>query len=78
MTAQRLTELGFTNIVKATMDLTAQAIYNEIDTKPEIAVRVLDEVQNENDPYPVDKDNYDLFLEDWVETQAESLHLVQY
>lgn len=79
MALENLTELGFTNdIFRPTIDETAEAIHEAIDNDTDLAVRVLDEVQDEANPYPVNKDNYDLFLEDWVNTKAEALHLVQY
>lgn len=81
MTQQRLNELqklGFTNILKPTIDMTAEAMYEQIDNDADLAVRVLDEVQDEANPYPVNKDNSDLFIENWVEAKAEALHLIQY
>ena len=78
MPETRLNALGFTNICRPTIDATSQAIHAQIDNDPEIADRVLAEVQEDSAPFIVDKENYELFLENWVETQAEALHLMQY
>ena len=78
MTEKRLTALGFSKVIRPTINATSEAIHAQIESDPEIADRVLTEVQEDSAPFIVDKENYDLFLENWVETQAEALHLTQY
>ena len=78
MPEKKLIALGFSNFIRPTIDATSDAMFEQIDNNPEIADRVLAEIQLDSNPYIVDKENYDLFLENWVETQAEALHLVQY
>ena len=78
MTEKRLIALGFSKVIRPTINATSEAIHAQIDSNPEIADNVLAEVKAENDPFVIDADTADLFIEDWVETQAEALHLMQY
>ena len=78
MTAERMTELGFENLPKTTIDETSDAIHEQIDNDPEIADAVFDELHDWHAPNSVCKDNYDIVLEWWVENRAEALHLTQY
>ena len=70
----QLTELGFISLPKATECDTAEAVYDQIDIDPDLAVKVLDALRDWNAPYPVDKDNYDDVLQAWIEVHSGDLH----
>ena len=78
MPKTRLNALGFSKVIRPTINATSEAIHAQIESNPEIADRVLAEVQEDSAPFIVDKENYELFLDNWVETQSEALHLMQY
>ena len=72
--AQKLTELGFTDeIYAATRLRTVQVMHKQIDADPDLADRVFHRIRDEYAPYPI-KGIYHLFLQDWVQEQANALH----
>ena len=71
----KLLGLGFSEaICTQSIDKTAKVMHAEIDTNPELSVKVLDEVRNDSNPYPVDKDNYNEKLQNWIDRHTEALH----
>ena len=73
-TAEKLTELGFTDELYAVTILrTVQVMHKQIDADPELADRVCDRIRDEYAPYPI-QEIYHLFLQDWVQEQANALH----
>ena len=73
-TAEKLTELGFISLPKPTECDTAYDMYDQIDTDPDLAVKVLDELRAWHAPRFVDKDNYDDVLQAWIEEHSGDLH----
>lgn len=73
-TLKHLTELGFINIFRPSVDETFEVMYEQIEGKTDLAAKVLDELHDWHAPYIVHKDNYDDVLQDWVEEQANALH----
>lgn len=74
MTQEKLTELGFGDVYGFTIARTCQKMHRQIDKNPELAERVREEIRQENAPNPVDADNYNLLLYNWVNENAEALH----
>ena len=75
---EKLFRLGFTDaICTYSIDKTAEVMHRQIDTDPELAARVLAELQAESNPYPVTKENYEVKLQDWIETHANGIHAEQ-
>ena len=73
-TAQKLTELGFTDELYAhTIARTAQVMHRQIAANPDLADRVFDRIRDELAPYPIEE-GYDVFLFNWVDEQAKALH----
>ena len=52
-------------------------MHTEIDTDTELAARVLSELQEESNPYPVTKANYDSQLQDGIQHHANGIHAEQ-
>jgi len=72
---EKLLRLGFSRaICTYSIDQTAAVMHQEIDTDRELAVAVLAELQDESNPYPVTKANYDTKLQDWIDYHAAALH----
>lgn len=72
---EKLFRLGFTDaICTYSIDKTAEVMHREIDTDPELAARVLAELRDESNPYPVTKANYEVKLNDWIQTHANGIH----
>ena len=69
-----LTELGFTNPKREDIDQTAEAIFEQVETNPEVGDRMIRVLSLHAAPYGFCKDNYDEVLEDWVSEKAEALH----
>lgn len=75
---EKLFRLGFSDaICTYSIDKTAAVMHREIDTDPELAARVLAELQDESNPYPVTKVNYDSKLQDWIQHHANGIHAEQ-
>lgn len=73
-TAEKLTALGFTDEIYAATTLrTVQVMQKQIDADPDLADRVFDIIRDEYTPYPI-QDIYHLFLQDWIQEQANALH----
>lgn len=72
---EKLLRLGFSrDICTYSIDKTAEVMHREIDRNPELAARVLCELQDESNPVPVTKVNYEVKLQDWVEHHANGIH----
>ena len=72
---EKLLRLGFTDaICTYSIDKTQEVMHREIDTDSELAVAVLAELQDESNPYPVTKANYETKLQDWIDYHAAALH----
>lgn len=75
---EKLFRLGFSEaICTYSIDKTAEVMHTEIDRKPELAGRVLAELRDESNPYPVTKANYDCKLSDWIQRHANGIHAEQ-
>jgi len=75
---EKLFRLGFTDaICTYSIDKTAEVMHREIDTDTELAGRVLDELRDESNPYPVTKANYEVKLRDWIQRHANGIHAEQ-
>ena len=74
MTDEKLTQLGFGDVYSETIARTAQRMRETIDTDPEIAEAVFSEIRADNPQTPVNDDNADLLLSNWVQENAEALH----
>ena len=71
----KLLRLGFTDaICTYSIDKTAEVMHLQIDENPELAGRVLSELQEESNPYPVTKANYESKLSDWIQHHAYGIH----
>ena len=73
-TLKKLTDLGFISIFRIRLNDTIDLMHRQIDGMPDLADKVFDEIREESDPNPVDKDNYDEVLNNWVFEQAKALH----
>ena len=72
---EKLFRLGFTDaICTYSIDKTAEVMETEIYNNPELAGRVLCELREESNPYPVTKANYESKLSDWIEHHANGIH----
>ena len=68
-----LTELGFTNPKRETVDDTAEAIFQQLDDE-ELGVRMVRVLSEYAALGGLCKDNYEEVLEDWVFDKAGQLH----
>ena len=73
-TLKKLTDLGFISIFRIRLNDTIDQMHRQIQGMPDLADKVLDEIRETHDPDPVDKDNYDEVLNNWVFDQAKDLH----
>lgn len=73
-TLKKLTDLGFIAVFRISVDDIIAMMHRQVDGMPDLAVKVLDEIRDSHAPDPVDKDNYDEVLGNWIEEHAEALH----
>ena len=72
---EKLLRLGFTDaICTYSIDKTAEVMHRQIDTDTELAARVLCELRDESHPVPVTTVNYEVKLQDWIQTHAYGIH----
>ena len=75
---EKLFRLGFTDaICTYSIDKTAEVMETEFYNNPDLAARVLSELQEESNPYPVTKQNYEVKLRDWIQHHANGIHAEQ-
>lgn len=74
-TLNELTEIGFTNIPKATSGETCDAMWEQIDNDKSSTVwnKVMDATVDYYETELIDEHNFDKFVERWVEAQVECL-----
>lgn len=74
LTQDKLTALGFGDVLSVTIARTCQKMHREIEQNPKLAEKVLAEIRESESPNPVDPDNLDLLIYNWVSEQADALH----
>ena len=75
---EKLFRLGFTDaICTDSIDKTAEVMETEFYNNPDLADAVLAELQEESNPYPVTKANYEVKLRDWIQHHANGIHAEQ-
>lgn len=75
---EKLFRFGFSAaICTFSIDKTAEVMHTEINSNPELAGRVLAELQEESNPYPVTKANYEVNLRDGIQHHANGIHAEQ-
>ena len=74
MSREKLTEMGFVNLPKSHDTDIAHEMHKQIDSDPDIADAVLDELIDWNAPHFVCEDNHEEVLDAWVEETAYSLY----
>ena len=74
---ETLTEIGFINVKKQTLDETIDALHEQSYAVSIKSSKLLDEIQDAIAPVSLVKDNYEEHLDAWIEDVATELHATE-
>ena len=73
-TLKKLTELGFIAIFRISVDDTIDLMHRQVEGMRDLAMKVMDEVADYYADVGFHHDDYEKYLEWWIEEQATALH----